>query len=367
MSEEENNQDQNSELEQKDTFSAKCPSCGAEMVYAPDIKKLKCPFCDTTKDIDLTKYAEEIDFAMLLKNNNEWAKDTCVYQCKNCGVKEVVSRKSIATKCSFCGTPNVVLTDELSGLKPNAVVPFQITKSVAIENVKTWGKKKILAPKAFKQSITPEDTAGIYNPAFTFDSDTMSPYRGQLGKYYTTTRIVNGKTITETKIKYFNISGNYKCRFDDILIEASDNINQQSINAMSPFNTNSSQKYNESFLLGFSANQYTKEGDVCWKEARQFIDKTVREKILLQYTYDVVASLYINTSCSNITYKYILLPIYVGHCTYKNKNYNFFVNGKNGKVTGKTPLSALRVSVLVLLILAFLALIIYLVYMFMVD
>ena len=48
-------------------------------------------------------------------------------------------------------------------------------------------------------------------------------------------------------------------------------------------------------------------------------------------------------------YKYILIPLYVGHCNWKTKLYNFFVNGFNGKVTGKAPVSPLKVGALVLL------------------
>jgi hypothetical protein len=52
---------------------------------------------------------------------------------------------------------------------------------------------------------------------------------------------------------------------------------------------------------------------------------------------------------SNETYKYLLLPIYVGHCKWKKKFYNFFVNGHNGRVTGKTPVSGIKVFFTVLL------------------
>lgn len=39
----------------------------------------------------------------------------------------------------------------------------------------------------------------------------------------------------------------------------------------------------------------------------------------------------------------------MGHCNWHAKLYNFFVSGFNGKVTGKAPVSALKVSGLVLL------------------
>ena len=72
----------------------------------------------------------------------------------------------------------------------------------------------------------------------------------------------------------------------------------------------------------------------------------LKKAILAQYRYDVVVSLNINTSHNNVTYKYMLLPVYVGHSAFRKKNYNFYVNGQNGNVAGKTPVSAAKVSIL---------------------
>lgn len=355
------NEQNNVEENVIETFNSKCPSCGAEMVFSPDIKKLKCPFCDTTKDIDLTKYGEELDFENLMNvNNNSWSKETNVYQCKNCGVKQVVSKDDIATKCPFCGTPNVVLTEDLVGLKPNAVVPFSITKDDAVVCVKKWGKNKIFAPSSFKKNIVPEDVNGIYNPAFTFDSDTFSKYSGRLGKYHVVTKRINGKTVQTRELRYFNISGTFSFKFDDVLVEASNTIPQKYLNQIRPFDTNHSNSYDASFLLGFKANQYTKDGQVCWKDAKNTMNSELERRILSQYTYDVVGSFNVNTNYSNITYKYLLLPLYVGITKYHEKNYNFFVNGKNGKVSGKTPISVIKVGICVIIILAVFALLMYL-------
>lgn len=75
----------------------------------------------------------------------------------------------------------------------------------------------------------------------------------------------------------------------------------------------------------------------------------VRSSILARYHYDTVGYLNMNMSCRNITYKYVLLPLYVGHYSFRKKLYNFFVNGRSGKVTGKAPVSPLRVGIAVLL------------------
>ena len=63
-------------------------------------------------------------------------------------------------------------------------------------------------------------------------------------------------------------------------------------------------------------------------------------------------------------YKYVLVPVYVGHYKYKNKLYNFYINGENGRITGKTPVSKLKVFWTVMLVLAIIAGIVALSYFF---
>lgn len=340
---------------EKETDIAKCPACGSNMVFSPVDSCLKCDHCGTKVALSKDDKSEEQNFEKLMAPSDTWGDETHVFRCDNCGAKEVLSKKEIAKECPFCGTTNVVEVKELSGIRPNAVVPFAITKDNASEKVISWTRKRIFAPRAYKKSASPEAIKGTYNPAFTFDTNTVTPYFGRLGKYYTRTRRVNGKTVTERYLKYFNISGTFTRFFDDILVQASDTINQKSIEKMCPFETNDSKDYSSEFLQGFSANHYSKDGMACWKQAQDYIRKNVKAAILAKYSYDVIDSFNYDITCHNITYKYVLLPIYVGHCNWKTKLYNFFVNGRSGKVTGKTPISPLRVLIAVLLGLAVVA------------
>ncbi len=346
----------NGEPIEKNTDTAKCPSCGAEMVFSPEEQKLSCPYCGFLKEIDFSKTSSEIPFDQLFTQKNEdWGSETHVFRCENCGAKEVINSNEIAKECPFCGTTNITQTEEISGLKPNGVVPFAIKLETAIKNVKAWAKKRLFAPKAFKQSAKPEKVKGTYMPAFTFDSYTFTYYTGVLGKYYTKTRRVNGKTQTYRVLRTFVISGTFDCRFDDVLIQANNRITQRQIEKISPFETNSSNEYSSEFLHGYTAQSNERGGDECWEDAKVFINSAIRSKILSRYVYDVVESFSPQTSFSEVTYKYLLLPVYVGHCNWKSKLYNFFVNGKNGKVTGKSPVSPLKVAIAVLLGLAVVA------------
>lgn len=333
---------------ENDTDVTKCPSCGANMTFKPEDGCLYCDFCGTKQQI-LAEGAREIDFAQIASGNNSWGEETHVFRCENCGAKEILDKNEIAKTCSFCGTSHVVATDELSGLKPNAVVPFAISSQAATDGAKKWARKKLFAPRSFKKYLKAEGVRGVYNPAFSFDSQTQSFYEGTLGKYYYVTRRVNGKTVRERRVRYFRISGTYDAFFDDVLIQASSTIDQKQLNKLMPFDTNDSKEYEQAYLSGFVANRYEKEGTECWGEARATIEKRLRSMILSRYTYDVVQSLSVHTNYSEVTYKYLLLPVYVGHFNFRKKLYNFFVNGRNGKITGKTPVSPWRVLLAVLL------------------
>lgn len=350
--------------EKSDTIITKCPNCGGNMVFDPKELMLKCEYCGFSQETALNNYSEEIDLDRLFENqSNEWSDDTHVFRCNNCGATEILSRKEISKKCSFCGTSNVVEVEDISGLKPNAVLPFLIDKRKACECVVAWAKRKILAPRAFKQSVYPEETSGNFFPAFTFDSDTFSTYKGELGEYYYVTKNVNGKSVRERKIKWFRISGTHSASFDDVLIQAITDSKRVYLDKLQPFDTNHSQKYSPDFLQGFSASQYTKDGEQCWTEAKSTMKNLIEKQILSKYHYDVVKYMDVNPTYTNQKYKYVLLPIYIGHCEYSKKFYNYFVNGQSGKVSGKTPVSAWKVFFIILAAIILLAFALYIYYL----
>ena len=60
-------------------------------------------------------------------------------------------------------------------------------------------------------------------------------------------------------------------------------------------------------------------------------------------------SIKFSTIYSNITYKYLLVPVWISSFKYKDKVYQFVVNGQTGKVGGKSPVSAWRVILAILI------------------
>ena len=68
-----------------------------------------------------------------------------------------------------------------------------------------------------------------------------------------------------------------------------------------------------------------------------------------------------NTSYNNITFKHILLPIWISSYRYKDKLYRFLINGQTGEVQGERPYSTIKIILAVLAVIAVIALVIILV------
>ena len=325
------------------TSTYKCTNCGANMVFDPEKQSLYCSHCGNTVKFDATN-AQELDITRGFSKDELYKEeDVSLFRCGNCGAELVLNDGEVAKVCPFCGTAHVKKTEELAGLKPNALLEFRFGAEKATEYASAWAKKRFFAPRKFKKNINADNLKGVYMPSFTFDSYTTSYYEGKIGIHHTRT-VGSGKNAhTVVEVEWRHISGTVYNNFDDVLITASGRFDQKKLNKLSPFNTNSSKNYDEKFVSGFMMYRYDKELTDCWAEAKSVIDRYIRKDILSRYVYDEVAYLNVSTTHERVTYKYVMLPVYVGNFNYADKVYNFFVNGSNGKVYGKTPKSIFKV------------------------
>jgi len=333
------------------TSIQKCPNCGGETVFDAKTQKTKCLYCGASFEIKNEEKVSEQDIEGLLSEATVW-KEADVYSCQTCGARQIISKQDVALECPFCGTSHIVKTEELPGLKPQGVVPFKMPIEEVSGCALKWVKKRFFAPRAFKKSASPENIHGVYNPVFAFDCETESTYNGRLGETV--------RNQDKTYTRYFYINGHIEVTFDDLLVQASSAITTTTLNKISPFSTNSAPKYTDKYLRGYKASTYNKDGKACWNEGKDLMNQQIERKILSRYHYDTKDYLNVKTAYLKQKYKYVLVPVYVGHHTYKGKLYNFYVNGENGKVTGKTPISPFKATIAVILGILFVAGIIFL-------
>ena len=336
-----------------ETELVKCENCGSNMVFDPESQQLECVHCGSKKSFASGAIASELDITDGFSKASAWqGEEACCFFCDNCGAKIVLRSGEAATVCPFCNSAHAIKQEGLSGLKPNALIPFAFDEEKGLELAKSWAKKKFFAPSKFKKNIASDRFKGVYAPCFTFDSFTTSYYEGRIGRTHTRT-VGSGKNRrTETYVVWRSIRGTFRHNFDDLLIAAGKKLSQPMLDKIAPYDTNQSKSYEENYLLGFMAYQYDEELTDCWQAAKRRIDGELRSLILSQYVYDKVAYLNVSTAHEKVTYKYVMLPVYVGAFNFKKKLYNFFVNGSTGKVGGKTPKSALKITLFIASIIA---------------
>ena len=288
-----------------------------------------------------------------------WKNEVTVFRCPQCGAENVAPKTQLSMVCPFCGSNQVIDDKAIVGLKPNRIIPFKLDKKQSVDVYQHWLKKKILVPHKVKVNIPKLVQAGVYIPSWTYDTNTFTTYQGRLGEHYTVTVGSGQNRHTETRTRYFYVSGTKQVIFDDVLVEASRKISQTDLNSVAPYNTNGSILYDERYMAGFQSEHYSTDCHQGWNVAKNLMAPVIKQKILSDYRYDVVDYLNVKTQYANITYKYVLLPMWIGNYQWNGKTYSFIVNGETGRMTGSYPKSWLKIAGIVLIVLAVIALLVY--------
>ena len=156
---------------------AKCSGCGGLLVFDAKSQNLICNNCNSQVEItkefsnDKKKFTTDI-----LTSKRE--KTTC--NCTNCGASLNVEEKEISKKCPYCESSFVIEKEDINGLVPDLLIPFQYNKESAIEKYKAGVKKRKFLPNKFKKSPNLDSIFGTYIPVFSFDATTDSKYDGVL-------------------------------------------------------------------------------------------------------------------------------------------------------------------------------------------
>lgn len=356
--------DQENNWKEVDKHSATCPSCSASIQFNPSSSKLSCPYCGFEEEIakpeqEKDQIAEEINFEDALNRSNfNWGDEKKIVICDTCAGESVYDALEIANVCPYCGSNHLMESSAENALAPNGVCPFEITQEQADANFQRWIKGKLFAPNEAKRKAKADEFLGVYLPYWTFDTKTASQYSAQYGINRTVTDR-EGKTRVETD--WYSTSGFYQQFIDDFLVRATTRYEEGLLKKVEPFQTNRSIAYQKNYLTGYIAERYSIGLEDGWKIAQNGIHNQlhneIEQQIMLRHGAHQVRALRFSTTHSNITFKYVMLPLWVSSFRYKDKVYQFLVNGQTGKVGGQSPISAIKVTFAVLAILAIVAVI----------
>ncbi len=346
----------------------KCEACGGTMDYDPQTLMLHCPYCGSSKKLKTHRRgnkAKEVDFETeRRRGSRNWGVKTKTVVCGSCGGRTIYDYMQLSGKCLYCGSNQVSEVQTVDVLAPNGVCPFTVTVEQAAGSFKKWLGKMLFCPIGAKRSAEPKEIKGVYLPFWTFDTATASAYRGFCkpgGAIQTTTdtrrswipSVAVGKFALQVVLKNMNntiiAEGTHHQFFNDILVSASDNHNKKMMKQLAPYDTDNSVPYSPEYIAGFPAEQYSVGLEDAWEQAKATCEKPIGKNIRLrignEHFTTNVSNVRFTTEFSEITFKYLLLPVWLSSFTYKGKIYQFMVNGRTGKTVGKFPVSKLRAAI----------------------
>jgi DNA-directed RNA polymerase subunit RPC12/RpoP len=337
-----------------------CKNCGARLEYAPGTPSLKCPYCGTENQIaveakPIVEHKIE-ELQMVAKTQaTGFGTQTRSFKCKNCSATSTVPGNVQATRCPFCGS-NVVFEQQANPnmVRPESVLPFQINADGATNKFRAWLKSRWLAPGALKKMAQLAKIDGVYEPFFTYDAQADSDWAGEAGHYYyvSVPRTVNqgGRNVTinqqERRIRWEHRSGHHAQFYDDVLILASTGIPERIVTKAYPFHLSAIVPYSPQFLAGFLAEEYSVDPKAGWEKAKGQVTSNEQRECSKALDGDTQRGLHVNTRLSRITWKHMLLPLYVAAYMYGAKTYRFVVNGQTGEVQGEAPISWIKVGII---------------------
>ncbi len=337
-----------------------CSNCGADLEFKPGTDHLTCPYCQTENIIETDEKTEveEKDYNLILEKLKEQEDsgetvEVIVIKCDTCGAEVSLGDNQTAGECAFCGSSIVAQGKSEKILKPESLLPFKIKRDDAAENFRKWLKKRWFAPNKLKEYARLDGLKGIYTPFWTYDTNTDTSYTGQRGDYYYTTETYtateDGKTVTKTRqvrhTRWSSAYGTVHNNFDDILVHAADRMDEKYVDELEPWDLENLTAYNSSYLPGFQVESYSVDLEAGLDRAKEKMSPEIDSTIRRDIGGDTQRISSRSTTYNEISFKHILLPVWMSAYNFKGKIYQFMVNARTGEVQGSRPWSVAKIVV----------------------
>lgn len=332
-----------------------CDTCGSDLRFDPASSDLKCDHCGHAEPIGTvwtqSRAIAELDLARGISQTLDRAEmeETRISQCPNCAAQVEFGDTDQAKECPFCATPVVVDTGTHRHIKPRAVLPFALAEEVARDAMKDWLGSLWFAPNGLQAYARKgRQMDGIYVPYWTYDAQSDTRYTGERGTIYYESRTVmrDGKrqTVRVAKTRWRSTSGRVARFFDDILVLGSRSLPKRFTDALEPWDLAALEPYAPEYLAGFRAEGYSVPLDEGFTEARLRMDAMIRRDIKFDIGGDRQRIHSMDVDLSDMTFKHILLPVWLAAYKYRGKSYRFVVNARTSRVQGERPYSAIKIT-----------------------
>jgi DNA-directed RNA polymerase subunit RPC12/RpoP len=338
-----------------------CPKCGGHLQFDIDKGDLACPYCGylqvTEKKLAADTAEQPIDFVLPTTRAHRWAEAQQRLSCEHCGAVTLLPAGQRADHCPYCGSNRLVNSAESGELvDPQVIALLKVSEKAAQGQVRKWLMKGMFAPDDLVAKVSQVKLRPAYYPFWTFDGILEISWNCEVNEG------------TSKAPRWVPHSGIEFDLFDDILVPGLRSMSVEEMSDIEPFNLKEVVEFSPEFLAGWIALSY----DLPLSDATL----KAREKVITRLRRSLVSKVEPGREKRNLTsgggkwsgltFKYVLLPLWVGTYLYRGGEYRLLVNGQTGKVGGKKPRDRFKIwmmAVVFLLAVIFVAVIAYLLWL----
>ena len=323
-----------------------CPQCGGRMTYAPGQECLTCDFCGFEQRAggvagirapggNFADQAEQVlDFVMPTRRGHLWAEAQHSFTCERCGALNLLPAGQKSVECAYCGSNQMLIsaqTEEL--IEPQGLLPMKIDSQKASKQVKDWLGRGWFIPDDLRHTLQHLTLRPAYYSCWTFDGTLEINWSCEVKE--NTAGFEHWKSLSGVEHRFF----------DDVLAPGVRALPPKAFSAVEPFSLKEIVPFNPDYLAGWPALIYDRSLADTSLLAREKVSKGLRSELQnsVQVGREKRNFRVSSGKWSGMTFKHVLLPLWVGTYSYRGKKYSLLVNGHTAKVNGSKPVDRVKV------------------------
>jgi DNA-directed RNA polymerase subunit RPC12/RpoP len=336
-----------------------CERCGADLTFSIGARRLRCEHCGFEKALDpgAAPAVHENDLAEGLRRQAERRArgdagvSTSELRCAACGATVVFEGTLTATSCAYCGEPlqRDRVQESPDRIPVDGLLTFAVEAEAARAGLAAWVRGLWFAPGEFLRRGVDGRLEGVYLPYFTFDAMTSTRYAGERGDHSWVEVGSGNQRRRELRTRWSPAAGAFQRFFDDVLVPAVQALPEALLDRLEPWPLGAVIPFAPAALAGKLAHTYDVDLGPASADARRRIDAALEGEVRHRIGGDEQRILDLRTSYAGLTYKHLLLPVWLLAYRYRGASYRVAVNACTGEVHGERPWSPWKIAFAVLL------------------
>ena len=335
-----------------------CPHCGGRMVFSSLSQVLCCEYCGYQKGAEavpagpqppgsIADRAEQVlDYVIPTTPGHRWSYAQQELSCERCGALTILPPGLKTNQCPYCGSNQLVVSPEHEDLvEPQLIALMQVDEKQALQHAKGWLNKGFFSPDSLAAAARTLQLRPGYYSFWTFDG---------ILEVNWTCEVAEGRGENQRWVPVRGIETRF---FNDVLVPGAKTISVQDLKSLQPFDLQDVVEFKPEYLAGWPAVLYDCSltdasllgREVVFKQLRSQLSDTIevgREKRNLSFG---------GHSWSGMTFKHILLPLWVGAYRFQGQEFRLLINGQTGKISGTKPRDRVKIILIIIMIVFLLA------------